>query len=132
MRKNFSGTVIQGLGKGKDFGFPTANIRLNDNNLHIESGVYAVTVTVSKEKACLGSTLHYGMLYVGTRPTLNLQNTTIEIHIFDFNDDIYEQKISFEILHKIRDEIHFESVEKLIKQLHHDSKTVYEKLRNKN
>jgi riboflavin kinase/FMN adenylyltransferase len=65
------------------------------------------------------------MLYVGTRPTLDLQEPTIEIHILDFNEEIYNQQISFQILHKIRDEIQFDSVEKLIEQLHRDREMVY-------
>jgi len=125
MQKKYFGAVVHGQGKGKEFGFPTINIRLINNELNIEKGVYAVRVDIGRDAACHVSTTYNGMLYVGTRPTLNMQEITVEIHIFDFNEDIYDQPISFQILHKIRDEIHFESVEKLIEQLHRDKSLVY-------
>lgn len=125
MHKKRIGTVIKGLGMGKEFGFPTINIDLIDSDLQIPNGVYAVLLTLCKDSECENFP-YKGMLYVGTRPTLGLQKITIEIHVFDFNEDVYEQQISFQILHKIRDEIRFESVEKLIKQLHQDKKMVYE------
>jgi FAD synthase len=56
MQKKYFGTVIHGLGKGKDFGFPTVNINLNDNELGIENGVYAVAVTVGRGKRFFTST----------------------------------------------------------------------------
>ena len=118
MHKIFSGTVVKGLGKGKEFGFPTVNIRMNDNKLHIDTGVYAVKIIVDNQS-------YRGMLYVGTRPTLNLHEKTIEIHILEFDKNIYNEQILFEILHKIRDEIHFETVDKLIEQLHQDREMVY-------
>ena len=119
MHDKIFGTVIHGLGRGKDFGFPTVNIKLIDNSLHIENGVYVVAITIN-------NLVFKGMLYVGTRPTLDLQETTIEIHILDFHEDIYDQPISFQILHKIRDEIRFENVDMLIGQLHRDREMVYE------
>ena len=121
MHNFFFGRVIHGLGKGTNFGFPTVNIELIDSALHIENGVYAVTVHV-------GNRSFQGMLYVGTRPTLNLLEQTIEIHIFQFNENIYNHQISFQILHKIRDEIKFDSIEKLIHQLHQDRNMVYDYL----
>ena len=118
MQKKLFGKVIHGLGRGKEFGFPTVNIKLIDNTLHIKTGVYAVTINVNNQS-------FKGMLYVGTRPTLNLQETTYEIHVFEFNEDVYDQQISFQILHKIRDEIRFETIENLIEQLHQDKEMVY-------
>jgi riboflavin kinase/FMN adenylyltransferase len=118
MQEKFLGTVIHGLGKGKVFGFPTANIKLIDNELNVDSGVYAVAGIINNK------TFH-GMLYVGTRPTFDLKDFTIEIHLFDFNEEIYDMQISFQILHKIRNEIHFETIEKFIKQLHQDKEMVY-------
>ena len=118
MHNFFFGSVVHGLGKGKDFGFPTINIKLNDSKLSISQGVYAVMVTVDSQ-------LYKGMLYVGTRPTLNLQKMTIEIHILEFCEDIYNKQVCFKILHKIRDEVQFSSIEELIKQLHRDKEMVY-------
>jgi len=125
MHEKIFGTVVHGLGRGKDFGFPTVNIRLIDNDLHIENGVYVVEVALCRDKACLVSTPYNGMLYVGTRPTLDLQEITIEIHILDFSEDVYNQQIFFQILHKIRDEIQFENINALIEQLHQDKEMVY-------
>jgi riboflavin kinase/FMN adenylyltransferase len=118
MPKKYFGTVVHGLGRGKDFGFPTINIKLNDSELDIEKGVYATLVSVDDQ-------LYKGMLYVGTRPTLDLQKMTIEIHILEFDKNIYDKQISFQILQKIRAEIHFNNIKNLIKQLHQDAKTVY-------
>ena len=126
MHKKIFGTVVHGLGRGKDFGFPTVNIKLIDSDLHIDNGVYVVTVNLCRGKARLAPATFNGMLYVGTRPTLDLQEPTIEIHILDFNEDVYDQQIFFQILHKIRDEIQFENTDALILQLHRDKEMVYE------
>jgi len=126
MYEKIFGTVVHGLGRGKDFGFPTVNIKLTNNELHIENGVYVVSITLYRDVAHDVPITFKGMLYVGTRPTLNLQETTIEIHILDFNEDIYDQQIFFQILHKIRDEIQFENIDALIEQLHRDKEIVYD------
>jgi len=118
MHKIYCGKVIHGLGKGKELGYPTVNIKLNDNELNIDCGVYAVIVNVNNQT-------FKGMLYVGTRPTFDMLETTVEIHILDFNEVIYNYEISFQILHKIRDEIKFDNTKSLIQQLHQDRKTVY-------
>ena len=118
MQEKFSGIVIHGLGKGREFGFPTANIRLDDSALYVEKGIYAVSVTVDNQ-------LLKGMLYVGTRPTLDLQEVSIEIHLLEFDENIYNKQIFFQILQKIRNEIHFCNIENLITQLHHDREMVY-------
>ena len=118
MHQIFYGKIVHGLGKGKKFGFPTINIKLNDKYLHIDTGVYAASVTFDNQT-------YKGMLYVGTRPTLNMKEISIEIHIFDFNKEIYDAHISFQILHKMRDEVHFETIEKLIEQLYQDKEMVY-------
>ena len=91
--KIFNGIVVKGLQNGRKFGFPTANIQLNDGG-DIENGVYAVRIDINGEK-------HIGMMYSGTRPTLGLSAKSIEIHIFDFTNDIYGEKISFSIEKKI-------------------------------
>jgi riboflavin kinase/FMN adenylyltransferase len=114
----FYGKVIHGLGRGKSFGFPTINIKLNNSELYIESGVYVVSVTINDQ-------IYKGMLYVGTRPTFDLLETTIEIHIFDFNKDVYDQQISFQLFQKIREEIQFDSKERLIEQLHRDREILH-------
>lgn len=112
----FQGEVIHGLQNGRKFGFPTANI-LVENDAHIENGVYAVRVS-------LDDAVYGGMLYVGTRPTLNLNGISMEINIFNFNADIYGEKIAFELVKKIREEVKFSSTDELIEQLRKDKETV--------
>ncbi|MBP5711207.1 MAG: riboflavin kinase [Bacteroidales bacterium] len=107
--KIFNGIVVKGLQNGRKFGFPTANIQLNDGG-DIENGVYAVRIDINGEK-------HIGMMYSGTRPTLGLSAKSIEIHIFDFTNDIYGEKISFSIEKKIFTEQKFENAEELKKNI---------------
>ncbi|MDL2309063.1 riboflavin kinase [Bacteroidales bacterium OttesenSCG-928-B11] len=109
----YYGKVIHGNKNGRKFGFPTANILLNNSENSPEKGIYAVQVTI-------GNKSFGGMLYVGTRPTLNLNGISIEINIFDFNDDIYDEAISFEIVKRIRDDQKFPSIDQLIAQLQQD------------
>jgi len=118
MHNIFFGTVIRGRGKGKKMGFPTINIKLVNCELPINKGVYVVWVTINNQ-------IFKGMMYTGTRPTFELQKTTIEIHLLDYQENIYDMQISFQILHKIREEIHFENVGELVRQLHHDKEMVY-------
>ncbi|MCL2168093.1 MAG: riboflavin kinase [Lentimicrobiaceae bacterium] len=114
----FLGTVIHGLGEGKNLGFPTVNIKLNNSELDIDKGIYAVIVDVDSQR-------YKGMLYAGTRPTFDLQDMSIEIHIFNFNKNIYDQPVSFKLCKKIRDEIKFDNINQLIEQLHQDKEKVY-------
>ncbi|MEG1555711.1 MAG: riboflavin kinase [Bacteroidales bacterium] len=108
--QTFSGIVVKGLQNGRKFGFPTANLSLHEPHAQIENGVYAVQLTVQKK-------VYFGMLYAGTRPTLQLTQTSYEIHIFDFSDTIYNQVIEFYIIEKIRDERTFTSTSALIEQI---------------
>lgn len=117
MEHFFSGTVIKGLQKGREFGYKTINIQLINNNLPIENGVYAVTIYYQ-------NIAYLGMLYIGTRPTLSMKEKTIEIHIFDFEQDIYGKQIDFQIAVKIREEIAFSSINMLVEQLHQDKESV--------
>ncbi len=103
----FIGQVIQGNQNGRKYGFPTANILLIDRTRSIDTGVYATEVLLGNQKI-------RGMLYVGTRPTLNLQNISVEIHLFDFNQDIYGEEIQFRILKKFHEDKKFSSIQELI------------------
>lgn len=120
----YHGTVIHGLGNGRRFGFPTANTLLTETP-DIEKGVYAVFV---KLKDSGNDEILKGMLYVGTRPTLHLSELTFEIHILDFDEDIYDMDISFKIQSKIRNEEHFGTTTALIEQLQKDKDMVREVL----
>lgn len=110
----FSGTVVKGKQLGRTIGFPTANIHIEkDYKLIPKNGVYVV------KGACNEETL-FGMMNIGTRPTVAGKNQTIEIHFFDFDKDIYNQNITIEILEFIRDEHKFESLDALKNQIQKD------------
>lgn len=112
-----NGTVIEGDKIGREIGFPTANIKINDwYKLIPANGVYAVKVKINEK-------LYDGMLNIGTRPTLNKENTSIEVNIFNFNENIYNTKIKVEFIDKIRDEHKFDKLEDLKNQLEIDKKT---------
>ncbi len=119
------GSVVEGQQLGRKIQFPTANIEASDPNKIIPGyGVYAVFVNFGKEK-------HMGMLNIGTRPTVNknADHRSIEVHIFDFNNDIYQKQIELEFIRKVRDEQKFGSIDELRLQLEQDKQTVLEILK---
>jgi riboflavin kinase / FMN adenylyltransferase len=108
-----SGTVIPGRNRGgKLLGFPTANIQLTDE-LCPKSGIYAVSVD------CLGKR-HQGVANIGYSPTFADQEFTIEVHLLDFNTDLYGKPISIKFIERIRDEIKFASISELSQQIARD------------
>ena len=109
------GTVVGGYKVGRKIGFPTANLRVDFPNKLIPSiGVYAVYVYVNGEK-------HKGMLNIGYRPTINNgTDLSIEVHILDFQGDIYHQKMRIEFIEFLRPEEKFHSVDELILQMQKD------------
>lgn len=109
-----SGTVVSGKQLGRTIGYPTANIQVaEDYKLIPAIGVYVVGVTVKGKD-------FYGMLSVGTNPTVGGTEKTVEVYIFDFNDTIYDEEISIHFLTKIRDEENFGSIDLLIEALKND------------
>ncbi|MEM9078544.1 MAG: bifunctional riboflavin kinase/FAD synthetase [Bacteroidota bacterium] len=109
-----SGIIKKGKGLGKKFGFPTANIHIEESyKLIPKKGVYVV-------KGILDSTVYFGMMNIGSNPTVSGTKQSIEVNFFDFNDDIYGEKIQVQLLHRLRDEHKFDSVENLQKQLEKD------------
>ncbi|MCC7430687.1 bifunctional riboflavin kinase/FAD synthetase [bacterium] len=108
-----SGEVVKGEGRGKNLGFPTANLKLPENKLVPQSGVYAVTVDF-EDKA------YKGILNIGTRPTFDGKNVSVEVFIFDFAKEIYGKNLRLGLIKKIREEVKFESVEKLKSQIQND------------
>ena len=109
------GTVVDGYKVGRKIGFPTANLRVDFPNKLIPSiGVYAVCVYVNGGK-------YKGMLNIGYRPTINNgTDLSIEVHILDFQDDIYHQKMRIEFIEFLRPEEKFHSVDELILQMQKD------------
>jgi len=110
-----SGKVVLGNQLGRTIGFPTANIELtNTSKLIPGDGVYAVKLTVE------GIT-HHGMMNIGIRPTVsNSQNRVIEVHLFDFNSDIYGKSVTITVCNHLRREQVFSGIEALTEQLKKD------------
>lgn len=113
------GTVVSGKKLGRTINYPTANIHLNDSmKLIPKIGVYAVFVTVERDQL-------YGMANIGVKPTVNSDNIqSLEVHIFDFNRDIYGKDIRIQFLKYIREEKKFESIEALTAAIQNDEKTI--------
>jgi riboflavin kinase/FMN adenylyltransferase len=115
-----TGNVIKGKQLGRTINFPTANLHIEENyKLIPQNGVYIVKSIINQKTV-------FGMMNIGFNPTVNGQNQSIEIHYFDFDADLYDQKISVSILHRIRSEQKFESVSLLKAQLEKDASTAKE------
>ena len=112
-----SGKVVEGNRLGRSIGFPTANIETPAYKLLPRNGVYSVRVRTeghSFDKS--------GMMYIGLRPVLKQANAnlTVEVNIFDFDRQIYGQEIAIEITGRIRDDVKFDNMEQLARQLRCD------------
>lgn len=114
---SLTGIVSKGRQLGRTIGFPTANLKIEENfKLIPKNGVYIV-------KSVIGSKTVFGMMNIGFNPTVNGKSQTIEINYFDFEEDLYDQKITVSILKRIRDEQKFDSVDHLKVQLTQDKNT---------
>ena len=114
--RNFilTGKVVYGDGLGKKIDFPTANIEIKETYKIIpKNGVYLV-------KTKINSNTNFGMMNIGIRPTVGGTNKSLEIHFFNFKDNIYGKNVSIEIIKKIRDEEKFSSIDQLKIQLKKD------------
>ena len=112
-----SGKIIHGDKRGRTIGFPTANIKLEPNILL--SGVYAVSTLFKKKK-------YYGVANIGYKPTFDGQKYLFEANIFDFSQDLYGQRLEFDIISKIRETKKFSGVEELKKYINLDVKSAKE------
>lgn len=109
-----TGTVFKGKQLGRTIGFPTANLKIKeDYKLIPKNGVYIV-------KSIIDQKIVFGMMNIGFNPTVAGEDLSIEIHYFDFSSDLYDQEISVSILHYIRPEEKFNSVDLLKVQLEKD------------
>jgi riboflavin kinase/FMN adenylyltransferase len=124
-----SGKVTEGNKLGRNLGFPTANIIPGDANKIIpKDGVYAVLVHTGNET-------YEGMMNIGCRPTVqpDCKESILEVHLLDFEGDLYQQTVRIEFLDRIRDEKKFDSTEKLIAQIQKDKELIRQSiLRSKN
>lgn len=111
---SLEGIVVKGRQMGRQLGFPTANIAIAlENKILPFFGVYAVRVELHKKA-------YYGMLNIGIKPSFENLGPTIEVHIFDFQEDIYGEAIKISFVKRIRDEQKFASIEDLKQQLVQD------------
>ncbi|GHB75898.1 bifunctional riboflavin kinase/FAD synthetase [Persicitalea jodogahamensis] len=110
----FSGVVVKGKQLGRTLGYPTANIDVKENyKLIPANGVYVVKVK-HQEK------VHHGMLNIGVRPTVDGTSRTIEVNLFNFDQDIYGEKLSVELLAYLRTELKFGNLDDLVAQIAED------------
>lgn len=114
-----SGKIVEGFKVGRTIGFPTANIQVWETYKVIPAfGVYAVYVHVEGKK-------YDGMLYIGNRPTLhNGENISIEVNLFDFDDDLYNKELTAEFLDFIRPDEKFSNIDTLKNQIQKDKENV--------
>tara|TARA_R110002073_G_scaffold221808_4_gene382001 strand:- start:23892 stop:24824 length:933 start_codon:yes stop_codon:yes gene_type:complete len=109
-----TGTVVEGKNLGKQIDFPTANLNIEESyKLIPKNGSYVVKSIIE------GKTI-YGMMNIGTNPTVNGKDQSIEVHFFNFNKNIYNKKIQVELIKRLRDEQKFDSIDTLKVQLHKD------------
>ncbi len=127
----FSGLVIKGNQLGRTIGFATANLLVkNEEKLIVANGVYAVTVNIklptNKTLEINSSSTFKGMMNIGTRPTVDGKIRSIEVHIFDFDSDIYGEALTIQLYQFIRGEVKFNGLVELTTQLKKDEIVVRE------
>ena len=109
-----TGKVVKGKGLGKQLNYPTANISIEERyKLIPKNGVYVVKATINEKTV-------FGMMNIGTNPTVDGKVQSIEVHFFNFNMDIYGKTLEIEILERLRDEQKFDSLDELKNQLSKD------------
>lgn len=106
-----SGIVQKGKQRGKDLGYPTANIPLTEN---VEDGIYLSFVTIDSKK-------YPSLTFIGVAETFGDTERFAESFILDFDQDIYGKEISIELVKKLRDNRKFDTIEALVKQMNDDT-----------
>ncbi|MFP3121778.1 3,4-dihydroxy-2-butanone-4-phosphate synthase [Ectobacillus funiculus] len=118
----FTGKVISGNQIGRQIGFPTANLRINEDEVQLSNGVYGV-------KAIYNERLFTGIMNVGIRPTISEEAMVhYEVHIFDFDEMIYDEVLQIEACFFVREEISFFNLDQLILQIKNDVELVKSRL----
>lgn len=112
-----TGEIVTGKGLGRKLNFPTVNLYIKETyKLIPKTGVYIVKTQIEENTI-------FGIMNIGYRPTIDGKNQTIEIHLLDFNANLYGKKMQIEILNRLRDEQKFDSVEHLTEQIQEDEKS---------
>ena len=125
---SFTGKVINGDGRGKELGFPTANLEVENNDKMLPAiGIYAVELFIEDKK-------YFGLLSIGRRPTFYEEGDLVsEVYIFEFNENIYGKNITVNVVERIRSEQKFSSADELKEQMNLDKKAgleIFKKLNN--
>ena len=119
-----NGVVVNGKKLGGKIGYPTANIDVKEAyKLIPKTGVYVV-------RSFIENNLVFGMMNIGNRPTVNGNHQTIEVHFFDFNEDLYHKSLTVELIYFLRDEHKFDSLDSLVLQLKEDENMARAYLKN--
>ena len=115
-----NGKVVEGEALGKSLGFPTANLDIESEiKLIPKLGVYAVNVVLSN------GSIQEGMMNIGLRPTIaNHHDLSIEVNLFDFSGDLYNEYVTVQFLSRFRDELKFDSILELKEQLAKDEENI--------
>ncbi len=117
----FFGKVIEGQAIGRDLGYPTANIDIeSDLKLIPKSGVYAANILLPD------GSIKEAMMNIGVRPSIGIavNTTSIEVHVLDFEGNLYGEHVTVQLLKRFRSEIKFDSLFELKEQLHQDEKNI--------
>ena len=112
------GTVVQGEKRGRTIGFPTANVQPSDDYVLPKKGVYAVSMAIGAEKR-----LYRGVANVGVKPTFHdpsKAEIVIEVNIFDFDENIYGERVIVYWHHYLRPEVKFDGIDPLVEQMNED------------
>jgi riboflavin kinase/FMN adenylyltransferase len=118
-----TGTIVKGKGIGKTINYPTANLKIEETyKLIPNQGVYIV-------QAIIDNVLEFGMMNIGINPTVSGTDQSIEIHFFNLNKSLYDKKLSVQLLHRLRDEQKFDSLDLLKRQLEIDNHNASEFLK---
>lgn len=109
-----TGTVVRGRGLGKDFGYPTANLKIEESyKLIPKNGIYIA-------RSIIDEIPYFGMMSIGTNPTVGGTQQTIETYFFLLDQDLYDQKLEIQLLARIRDEKNFDSIDSLKRAMKQD------------
>ena len=114
---SITGTVVHGRHVGSTLGFPTANVRLDGGKVLPLAGVYAAVATLDGRS-------YKAMANLGPQPTFGQEQMALEVHLLDFEGDIYGRQLQVAFVARLRDICHFDSTEVLMNQLEHDKKRI--------
>lgn len=121
-----TGEIVKGKGLGRKLNFPTINLHIKeDYKLIPKTGVYIT-------KSLINNKIVFGIMNIGFRPTVEGKDQTIEIHLLDFQEDLYGKKMQIEILKRLRDEQKFDSIKNLTQQIKKDESFARDWIKNQN